>query len=130
MAVMSASQDHRLRRRVSCGNGRDQVGETCGVNRLVGGAQFGQGPPAVLADAVGLRRTGRVDVGYGEAGEVVQLHPPDFAPADQMLLGALRELGPELDRLLVDAKLFTQLTEGCRGVVLPQKPPPCPATPR
>ncbi|MFE2491782.1 hypothetical protein ACFXGR_53195 [Streptomyces mirabilis] len=74
---------------------------------------------------VGLRRTGRVDVGCGDTGEEVQLHLPDFAPADQMVLRALRELGPEPDRLLVDAKLFTQLTEGCRGVVLPccREPP-------
>lgn len=95
------------------------------MDRLLGVAQFGQGPPAVRADVVGLRRTGRVDVGCGDTGEEVQLHLPDFAPADQMVLRALRELGPEPDRLLVDAKLFTQLTEGCRGVVLPccREPP-------
>lgn len=47
----------------------EQVGETERVDRFGRGAQFGEGPPAVFANAVGLRCPGRVDVGCGDSGE-------------------------------------------------------------
>lgn len=98
--------------------GGDQVGEAHGVDRFLGGAQFGDGPPAVLADVVGLRGVGRVDVGCADARKEVLLHLTDFAPADQMILDTLGELRPQLDGLRVDTEFFTQLAERRRGVVL------------
>ncbi len=97
----------------------EEVGETERVDGLGRGVQIGEGPPAVFADVVGLRGPGRVDVGWGDAGEEILFDLADLTAADEVVLAALRELRSQFDRLLVDTEFFAQLTERRGDVAFP-----------